>query len=83
MNDTPHSHLTFSLCSHNKMYNRSRFYIYVHYWLVIIPMTMKLCLRGMPTKTFNIHELQVCKQQQIASGNKTCKLMFMPITWLC
>ena len=43
----------------------------MHYWLVIIPMTMKLCLRGMPTKTFNIHELQVCKQQQIASGNKT------------
>ena len=41
----------------------------MHYWLVIIPMTMKLCLRGMPTKTFNIHELQVCKQQQIASGN--------------
>ena len=55
----------------------------MHYWLVIIPMTMKLCLRGMPTKTFNIHELQVCKQQQIASGNKTCKLMLMPITWLC
>ena len=45
----------------------------MHYWLVIIPMTMKLCLRGMPTKTFNIHELQV----QIASGNKTCKLIFM------
>ena len=43
----------------------------MHYWLVIIPMTMKLCLRGMPTKTFNIHDLHVCKQQQIASGNKT------------
>ena len=46
-------------------------------------MTMKLCLRGMPTKTFNTHELQVCKQQQIASGNKTCKLMFMPIKLGC
>ena len=43
----------------------------MHYWLVIIPMTMKLCHRGMPTKTFNIHDLHVCKQQQIASGNKT------------
>ena len=31
-------------------------------------MTMKLCHRG---KTFNIHDLHVCKQQQIASGNKT------------
>ena len=41
----------------------------MHYWLVIIPMTMKLI--GMPTKTFNIHDLHVCKQQQIASGNKT------------
>ena len=29
-----------------------------------IPMTMKLCHRGLPTKTFNIHDLQ----QQIASG---------------
>ena len=36
----------------------------MHYWLVIIRVTMKLCLRGMPTKTFNIHEIQVCKQQQ-------------------
>ena len=36
----------------------------MHYWLVIIPMTMKLCHRGMPTKTFNIHDLHVCKQQQ-------------------
>ena len=51
----------------------------MYYWLVIIPMTMKLCHRGMPTKTFNIHDLHVCKQQQIASGNKTCKLMFMAI----
>ena len=41
----------------------------MYYWLVIIPMTMKLCHRGMPTKTFNIHDLHVCKQQQIASGN--------------
>ena len=55
----------------------------MYYWLVIIPMTMKLCHRGMPTKTFNIHDLYVCKQQQIASGNKTLKLMFMAITWLC
>ena len=55
----------------------------MHYWLVLIPMTMKLCHRGMPTKTFNIHDLHVCKQQQIASGNKTCTLMFMAITWLC
>ena len=97
----------------------------MHYWLVIIPMTMKLCHRGMPTKTFNIHDLHVCKQQQIASdiknlytnngynlvvlvklgalvytqyhsnvkttfttttnspqALKTCKLMFMAITWL-
>ena len=30
--------------------------IYVYYWLVIIPMTMKLCHTGMPTKTFNIHD---------------------------
>ena len=44
----------------------------MYYWLVIIPMTMKLCHRGMPTKTFNIHDLHVCKQQQMASGNKTC-----------
>ena len=43
----------------------------MHCWLVIIPMTMKLCHRVMPTKTFNIHDLHVCKQQQIASGNKT------------
>ena len=35
----------------------------MHYWLVIIPMTMKL---GMPIKT---HDLHVCKHQQIASGN--------------
>ena len=49
----------------------------MHYWLVIIPVTMKLCHRSMPTKTFNTHDLQVCKQQQIASGNK------MSITWLC
>ena len=34
-------------------------------------MTMKLCHRGMPIKTFNIHDLHVCKHQQIASGNKT------------
>ena len=47
----------------------------MYYWLVIIPMTMKLCHRGMPTKTFNIHELQVCKQQQIASGTKSCKFI--------
>ena len=32
-------------------------------WLIII-MTMKLCHRGMPTK------IQVCKQQQTASGIK-------------
>ena len=37
---------------------------------------MKLCHRGMPVKTFNRHDLHVCKQQQIASGNKTCKIMF-------
>ena len=37
----------------------------MHYWLVIIPMTMKLCHRGMPTKPFN------CKQQQTPSGIKT------------
>ena len=43
----------------------------MHYWLVIIPMTMKLCPMGMSMKTFNIHDLHVCKQQQIASGNKT------------
>ena len=43
----------------------------MHYWLVIIPMAMKLCIWAMPTKPFNIHDLQVCKQQQIASGNKT------------
>ena len=42
-------------------------------WLVIIPMTIKLCLRG---KTFNIHDLQVCKQPQ------ALKIMFMVITWL-
>ena len=52
----------------------------MHYWLVIIPMTMKLCWRGMSTKTFNIHDLHVCKQQQTASGNKSCKLIIMPIT---
>ena len=51
----------------------------MHYWQVIIP---KLCRRGMSIKTFNIHELHVYKQQQTASGNKTCKLMFIPITWL-
>ena len=33
----------------------------MHYWQVIIPMTMKLCLRGMPTTTFRF----------VASGNKT------------
>ena len=49
----------------------------MHYWL---PMTMKLCHRGMPTKTFNIHDLHVCKQQQIASGIKT---NVKAITWLC
>ena len=95
----------------------------MYYWLVIIPMTMKLCHRGMPTKTFNIHDLhvckqlvnysvyayklvvlafltmrlgtlvhntslkskphlQVCKQQQIASGIKICKLTLLPITCL-
>ena len=26
-------------------------------------------------------QLQVCKQQQTALGNKTCKLTFLPITW--
>ena len=35
--------------------------------------TMKFCIRAMPTITINIHELQVCKQQQIASGTKSCK----------
>ena len=40
------------------------------YRLVVTPMTMKLCKRPMPTKTINTHELQVCKQQQIASGTK-------------
>ena len=54
----------------------------MYYWLVIIPMTMKLCHRAIPTRIFNIHDLHVCKQQQIASGIKTCTLMFMPITWL-
>ena len=42
----------------------------MHYWLVIIPMTMKLRHRGMPTKTFHLHDLHVCKQQQITSGIK-------------
>ena len=49
----------------------------MHYWLVIIPMTMKFFHRDMPTKTFNIHDLHVCKQQQIASGNKTCNLVVL------
>ena len=49
----------------------------MYYWLVIIPMT-----RAIPTRTFNIHDLHVCKQQQIASGIRTCTLMFMAITWL-
>ena len=51
----------------------------MHYWLVIMPMTMKFCHRvipmttkfchrRMPTKTFHLHDLHVCKQQQIASG---------------
>ena len=43
----------------------------MHYWLVIIPMTMKLCHRGMPTKTFNIHDLHVCKQQQICKSEQS------------
>ena len=45
------------------------------YRLVVIPTTMKLCMRAMPTITINIHELQVCKQQQIASGTKSCKFI--------
>ena len=56
------------------------------YRLVVIPRTMKLCRRGMPTITINVHELQVCKQQQIASGTKsyitaynTLVLAFLPI----
>ena len=107
----------------------------MYYWLVIIPMTMKLCHRGTvcPQKhlTYMIYmfdnnnknnslrqqnlytnvygynlvvlaflsmrlatlvhnttlmskpHLQVCKQQQTASGIKTCKLTLLPITWLC
>ena len=42
------------------------------YRLVVIPTTMKLCMRAMPTITINIHESQVCKQK-IASGTKSCK----------
>ena len=45
----------------------------VCYRLVVIPTTMNI--RAMPT--INIHELQVCKQQQIASGTKTCKFIRM------
>ena len=37
--------------------------------------TMKLCLRAIATITINIHELQVCKQQHIASGTKSCKFI--------
>ena len=43
------------------------------YRLVVIPTTTKLCMRAMPTITISIHELQICKQQQIASGTKSCK----------
>ena len=50
------------------------------YRLVVIPTTMKLCMRAMPTITISIHELQICKQQQIASGTKSCKSILMLIT---
>ena len=53
----------------------------MYYCLVIIPMTMKLCHRDMPTKTFNIHEFVNNNKQPQAL--KTFKLMFMAITWLC
>ena len=49
------------------------------YRLVVIPTTMKLCMRAMPTITISIHELQICKQQQIASGTKSCKSILMLI----
>ena len=52
--------------------------------LVVIPTTMKLCMRAMPTITISIHELQICKQQQIASGTKSCiSILLMLITLLC
>ena len=51
----------------------------VCYRLVVIPTTMKLCVRAMPTITINIHEFQVCKQQQIASGTKSSKFILMLI----
>ena len=38
--------------------------------LLATAITMKLCYIGIPTKTINIHDLNVCKQQQTASGSK-------------
>ena len=37
---------------------------------MVVPMTMKLGIHVLPTITFDVKMLQVCKQQQIALGNK-------------
>ena len=44
-------------------------------------LTMRLGTLVRNTTLMSKPQLQVCKQQQTASGNKTCKLTFLPITW--
>ena len=49
------------------MRNRLEVILYMLY----VPMTMKFCVIAMRIETVHMLDLLVCKEQQIASGNKT------------